>query len=186
MLLLFGGCDCSLSTADRPVTACRSATTCSAHHRTATSWRLMLHPLSSPRRPRSSRKRANARHPHTAPFGICVQSACCNVMCCRPVHSVFTADEGGTRGMNANGQFTNEVYYMGIIDILTEYGTKKKLETGLKSFKYDKVSFFARLPHSPLSFCRLTFPQSTRHCTPSDSKSLWLPQLHRSGSDECL
>ena len=30
---------------------------------------------------------------------------------------------------------------MGVIDILTEYSLKKKLESGVKSLKYNKVCF---------------------------------------------
>jgi hypothetical protein len=56
-----------------------------------------------------------------------------------PVVSLFTTYDGGLRGWK-NGQPTDEVYYMGVIDILTEYGVKKKMEYQAKSLKYDKVS----------------------------------------------
>lgn len=53
---------------------------------------------------------------------------------------MFTREDGGTRGLNANGEWTNEVYYMGIIDILTLYNVKKRLESFGKSFRYEKVT----------------------------------------------
>ena len=56
-------------------------------------------------------------------------------------HSLFTTDDGGVRGM-VEGKESNTVYYMGIIDILTLYNTKKKLEHMAKSIKYDSVSVF--------------------------------------------
>ena len=48
--------------------------------------------------------------------------------------SLFTRDEGGIRSERGN-----EIYFLGIIDILTEYNLKKKIESGLKSLKYNRV-----------------------------------------------
>jgi len=47
--------------------------------------------------------------------------------------SPFYKDDGGM--VAADG--VDEVYYLGIIDILITYGTKKKMETAFKSVKYD-------------------------------------------------
>lgn len=62
-----------------------------------------------------------------------------------PASSLFTRDDGGMRG-SRDGRPSSEVYYMGIIDILTEYGAKKKVEHTLKSIKHDKNDISAVSP----------------------------------------
>jgi 1-phosphatidylinositol-4-phosphate 5-kinase len=51
----------------------------------------------------------------------------------RPAHEVpfFEADQGGLSNFDET-----KIYYFGVIDILTEYNTKKKLEHFFKSLKY--------------------------------------------------
>lgn len=44
----------------------------------------------------------------------------------------FYADQGGFRSSSSSGQ-NMIIYYIGIIDIFTEYTTKKKLETSYRS-----------------------------------------------------
>lgn len=44
----------------------------------------------------------------------------------------FTADYGGFQASYANNQPAPEVYYLGIIDILTPYSLYKRLETTFK------------------------------------------------------
>jgi hypothetical protein len=61
----------------------------------------------------------------------------------RPDHLVsadcqLIYENGGVAGLTADGQLSNEIYFMGIIDILTLYSLKKRAETLAKSFKYDK------------------------------------------------
>jgi hypothetical protein len=46
--------------------------------------------------------------------------------------------EGGCEGQNPDGTPNNELYFMGIIDILTLYGIGKKLENFGKSIKYNE------------------------------------------------
>jgi len=57
--------------------------------------------------------------------------------------SVFTQDDGGVSSVNPDGRPGNEIYFCGIIDILTEYGVKKKVESFGKSFKYAKKEISA-------------------------------------------
>jgi len=59
--------------------------------------------------------------------------------------SLFTQDDGGTRSME-NGRPGNEMYFFGVIDILTEYGVKKKFESFGKSLKYDARTISAINP----------------------------------------
>jgi len=42
------------------------------------------------------------------------------------VNSVFSQDEGGCRGADKENKPTDNYYYMGVIDILTTWGAKKK------------------------------------------------------------
>jgi len=44
------------------------------------------------------------------------------------VHSAFTDNDGGLRSSNADGNPGPFIYYMGVIDILTTYNIKKRLE----------------------------------------------------------
>ncbi len=54
--------------------------------------------------------------------------------------SVFRRDDGGIRGVDANGNPSDEIYFVGIIDILTTYGPKKRVEHAFKSiFSSDPV-----------------------------------------------
>lgn len=63
-----------------------------------------------------------------------------------PVQSIFCADDGGCPGQLPDGRSSNEVYYFGVIDILTEFNAKKKLESTWKSIRYDKKSISAVNP----------------------------------------
>eukprot|EP01006_Ploeotia_vitrea_P038174 TRINITY_DN66218_c13_g2_i1.p1 TRINITY_DN66218_c13_g2~~TRINITY_DN66218_c13_g2_i1.p1 ORF type:complete len:571 (-),score=303.10 TRINITY_DN66218_c13_g2_i1:220-1932(-) len=59
---------------------------------------------------------------------------------------LFTREDGGIQGVDENGEPNNEIYYMGIIDILTVYGTAKRFETAFKSIRYDKSKISAVNP----------------------------------------
>lgn len=59
---------------------------------------------------------------------------------------LFYQDEGGIRATDENDTPQGTIYYLGIIDILTPYNCKKKIEHAWRSMQYDAVS----LPHSPL------------------------------------
>jgi len=51
---------------------------------------------------------------------------------------VFQQDEGGFASTNNNNEETNELYFMGIIDILQPYDLRKWLEHSIKSVRYDR------------------------------------------------
>ncbi|KAJ6032285.1 hypothetical protein N7540_003017 [Penicillium herquei] len=53
-------------------------------------------------------------------------------------YHVFYADDGGFRATHENGQPGEEIYYLGIIDCLTHYGTVKKLENFFKGLSNDR------------------------------------------------
>jgi len=54
---------------------------------------------------------------------------------------VFQQDEGGFASTNNNNEETNELYFMGIIDILQPYDLRKRLEHSIKSVRYDRVLY---------------------------------------------
>jgi len=60
--------------------------------------------------------------------------------------SVFTRYEGGCQSVGPDGRPGNEIYFFGVIDILTEYGVKKRVESFGKRLKYDKNSISAINP----------------------------------------
>jgi 1-phosphatidylinositol-4-phosphate 5-kinase len=50
--------------------------------------------------------------------------------------SAWTQEYGGLIGRTKSGEPLKEVYFMGLIDILTEYDIKKKSEYAIKSLLY--------------------------------------------------
>ncbi|KAL3472672.1 hypothetical protein BJX99DRAFT_212589 [Aspergillus californicus] len=52
---------------------------------------------------------------------------------------VFYSDDGGFRATHENGQPGQEIYYLGIIDCLTHYGTIKRLEHFFKGLSSDRT-----------------------------------------------
>ena len=50
---------------------------------------------------------------------------------------VFYSEMGGYRATYPDDSTADQVYYLGIIDILTPYGKRKKLEHIIKSIRYD-------------------------------------------------
>ncbi|PLB51686.1 SAICAR synthase-like protein [Aspergillus steynii IBT 23096] len=52
---------------------------------------------------------------------------------------VFYSDDGGFRATHENGQAGEEIYYLGIIDCLTHYGTVKKMEHFFKGLSNDRT-----------------------------------------------
>lgn len=58
--------------------------------------------------------------------------------------SVLSRDDGGIESQEPDGTPGSEIYYIGIIDILQEYNTRKKLEFASKAAlhptKRDKIS----------------------------------------------
>jgi hypothetical protein len=51
----------------------------------------------------------------------------------------WAQDVGGMRGYLESGHPSNEVFFVGVIDILTEFGLSKKAESFLKSLIHDSV-----------------------------------------------
>lgn len=52
--------------------------------------------------------------------------------------SVFQQDDGGFEGRRPDGELNNEIYYVGIIDILQQYNVRKWGENKLKSYFTDQ------------------------------------------------
>ncbi|KAL4953363.1 hypothetical protein BDW69DRAFT_184564 [Aspergillus filifer] len=52
---------------------------------------------------------------------------------------VFYSDDGGFRATHENGQPGQEIYYLGIIDCLTHYGTVKRIEHFIKGLTNDRT-----------------------------------------------
>jgi 1-phosphatidylinositol-4-phosphate 5-kinase len=63
-------------------------------------------------------------------------------------YHVFYADDGGFRATHENGQPGDEIYYLGIIDCLTHYGTTKKLENFFKGLSHDRSQISPIPPES--------------------------------------
>ena len=61
--------------------------------------------------------------------------------------SLFKRDDGGFWGMNDDGTLNNEIYYIGIIDILQQYNLMKFTENKYKSyFSQDCSAKISALP----------------------------------------
>ena len=53
---------------------------------------------------------------------------------------MFYQDEGGLRATDeANQPMEDTIYYLGVIDILTQYGFSKRIEHVWKGMKADRV-----------------------------------------------
>lgn len=57
-------------------------------------------------------------------------------------HCAFYADDGGFNATDALDQPADELYFLGVIDILTPYNYVKKVEHAWKALGNDKVSVF--------------------------------------------
>merc|ERR1712025_425206 len=58
----------------------------------------------------------------------------------------WTTYHGGMVHEDEEGNIGNEVYFVGIIDVLQKYNKRKKLENWIKKMKYDKLSISAAPP----------------------------------------
>lgn len=56
---------------------------------------------------------------------------------------IFYGHDGGIRATNENNEPLPEIYYLGIIDCLTNYSTKKRLETFFRSLKHARNTISA-------------------------------------------
>ena len=61
-------------------------------------------------------------------------------------NTIFDTD-GGIRAIDSNGEEMDIVYYIGIIDCLTNYSTLKKLETFFRSLKHKRETISAVPPY---------------------------------------
>lgn len=52
---------------------------------------------------------------------------------------MFYQDDGGFRATDCNNRPLTELYYLGIIDILTPYNMVKRVENAWKGLTYDRV-----------------------------------------------
>jgi len=60
---------------------------------------------------------------------------------------LFQADQGGTRAFTIERGIGNEIYFVGVIDILIRYATKKKAETIGKSIIHGSETISVVAPH---------------------------------------
>ncbi|KAL2860189.1 hypothetical protein BJX68DRAFT_224442 [Aspergillus pseudodeflectus] len=63
-------------------------------------------------------------------------------------YHVFYSDDGGFRATHENGQPGQEIYYLGIIDCLTHYGTVKRIEHFVKGLTHDRTQISPIPPES--------------------------------------
>ncbi|QPG76235.1 hypothetical protein FOA43_003621 [Brettanomyces nanus] len=64
----------------------------------------------------------------------------------REVSNIFALADGGIRAADENGHELPVIYYMAIIDCLTNYSTLKRLETFFRSFKHKRSTISAVPP----------------------------------------
>jgi len=79
---------------------------------------------------------------------------------------VFYNDEGGYRSTYRDNSQAEEIYFLGIIDILTPYSTSKRIEHAVKSIIHDKVSFL--LNRMIIKINRLPYRRLTLFLTTKD------------------
>merc|ERR1711879_6067 len=61
-------------------------------------------------------------------------------------NSTFTHEDGGMCIMNEDGTKGNEIYFVGIIDILQRYNQRKKVENFFRGMKIDRTTISAAPP----------------------------------------
>jgi hypothetical protein len=60
--------------------------------------------------------------------------------------NVFVMDQGGILARDSSGSKKDEIYFMGIIDVLQQYNNKKAAENFFKGFKHDRKEISAVNP----------------------------------------
>ncbi|KAL5337540.1 hypothetical protein BJX70DRAFT_230513 [Aspergillus crustosus] len=101
-------------------------------------------------------------------------------------YHVFYSDDGGFRATHENGQPGQEIYYLGIIDCLTHYGTVKRVENFFKGLTHERiqispippegygdrfVNFINRITMSKEEAQRTRDSQPTGHINPVEPSS---------------
>ena len=96
---------------------------------------------------------------------------------------LFYADGGGFRATDEQDQPLQEVYHMGVIDILTPYNIKKRIEHGFKSLTHDSVRV------CPPRFSRHIRDARGKGCGSSNRMSCpfacWAAHVHCAAHDLC-
>eukprot|EP00968_Pinguiococcus_pyrenoidosus_P011482 scaffold923_cov256-Pinguiococcus_pyrenoidosus.AAC.59 len=59
---------------------------------------------------------------------------------------LWSQEQGGFQARMPDGTMQNEILFLGIIDILQQYNTKKRAENFLKGFKYNRSQISAVRP----------------------------------------
>ncbi|KAL4805455.1 hypothetical protein BDV18DRAFT_19144 [Aspergillus unguis] len=110
-------------------------------------------------------------------------------------YHVFYSDDGGFRATHENGQPGQEIYYLGIIDCLTHYGTVKRVEHFFKGLANDRtqispippegygdrfVNFIKRITMSKEEAARNRELQNAEQSSPIDRP---LPATENRGSE---
>ncbi|KAF9888450.1 Phosphatidylinositol-4-phosphate 5-kinase [Aspergillus nanangensis] len=101
---------------------------------------------------------------------------------------VFYSDDGGFRATHENGNPGEEIYYLGIIDCLTHYGTVKKIEHFFKGLSHDRNQISPIPPESYgdrfVKFIRgitMSKEEAERH---QESREMGRPSAERTPSVE--
>jgi 1-phosphatidylinositol-4-phosphate 5-kinase len=90
-------------------------------------------------------------------------------------HFVFYQDEGGYRATDESNEAMDTIYYLGVIDILTPWNTKKQLEGLWKGLKDDRVRplpFLFRVVRSAHALCSIRSARCRRRSTRTGSSRL--------------
>lgn len=103
-------------------------------------------------------------------------------------YHVFYADDGGFRATHENGAPGEEIYYLGIIDCLTHYGTIKRIENFFKGLSNDRTQISPIPPEGYgdrfIKFIRgitMSKEEAERH---QESRALGRPSAERTPSVE--
>lgn len=82
--------------------------------------------------------------------------------------SIFYADDSGFASTDRENNTTDELYFIGIIDILTPYGLGKKIEHIFKSLKTSEVIYIKHICLYRITIYRVVFLQLIHWLTEED------------------
>ncbi len=96
--------------------------------------------------------------------------------------SLFTMFSGGCPSVNSDGTLGNEIYFMGVIDILIEYGNKKALEYATKKQIHPAHTISCQPPDLYAARFSAFLSQNVRsHPEPADYKA-WVVRAQNQAS----